>query len=78
MEIKVLVSGCKKCNTLGNIVTKLIAENNINANIEITSDYQEIAKYGVLSTPALVINEQVKSLGIIPKEEKILEWLREG
>ena len=78
MEIKVLVSGCKKCNTLGGIVTKLIAENNINANIEITSDYQEIAKYGILSTPALVINEQVKSLGIIPKEEKILEWLREG
>jgi len=75
MTIKVLVSGCKKCNTLGTIVKKLVEENNIDVNVEIISDFQIIAKYGILSTPALIINEQVKSIGVIPKEEKILEWI---
>jgi len=78
MIVKVLGSGCAKCNRLYDKVKEVAANNEIQAEIIKETDIQEIMKYKVMMTPAVVINEKVKCYGIIPKEEQILEWLREN
>jgi small redox-active disulfide protein 2 len=78
MVVKILGTGCKRCSNLEEIVRNIIRENQINAVVEKVTDIQEIIKYGILATPGLVINEKVVSYGIIPSNQKILEWLKQG
>lgn len=78
MVVKILGTGCKKCNTLELKVKELIQLNNIDASVEKVSDIQEIIKYGIMMTPGLVVNEQVKSSGVIPKDDQIITWLKGG
>ena len=78
MVVKILGTGCKKCNTLELKVKELIQLNNIDASVEKVSDIQEVIKYGIMMTPGLVVNEQVKSSGVIPKDDQIITWLKEG
>lgn len=78
MEIKILGTGCKKCQTLEQKVRDVVAANNINAEIEKVTEIQDIMSYKIMMTPGLVINNKVKSTGIIPKDEQILTWLKEG
>lgn len=76
ITIKVLGMGCKKCENLELKVKDLVSKYAIDARIEKVTDLQQIMQYKVLSTPALVINEQVKSSGLIPKDEEIINWMR--
>jgi len=76
ISVKVLGPGCKKCHTLEMKVRDLISANNINATVEKVSDINEMMNYNIMMTPGLVINEQVKSFGIIPKDDQILKWLK--
>ncbi len=76
MKVKVLGTGCKKCTNLENKIKELISENGIDAEIEKISDINEIMNYGIMMTPGLVIDEEVKSVGIIPKEEQLINWLK--
>ncbi len=78
MIIKILGSGCAKCNRLEETVKRIAIENNIEATFQKVTDFQDMMKYKIMMTPALVINEIVKSAGIIPKDEEILQWLREN
>ena len=78
ISVKVLGTGCKKCQTLEAKVRDLVDVNSIDATVEKVTDINEMMNYGIMMTPGLVINEQVKSLGIIPKDNQILDWLREG
>lgn len=78
VEIKILGTGCKKCRNLENKVRELIAANNIDAVVEKVTDIQEIINYGIMMTPGLVINEKVKSYGIIPESDKLIGWLKEN
>jgi len=78
ISVKVLGTGCKKCQNLENKVRELVAINNINANVEKVADIQEMVRYGIMMTPGLIINEKVKSFGIIPKDDQILNWLKEN
>ncbi len=78
MTIKILGTGCKKCLTLENRVRELVQQNNVDAVVEKVADIKEMINYGIMMTPALVINEKVKSFGIIPKDEQIISWLKEG
>tara|TARA_R110002126_G_C10489807_1_gene503463 strand:+ start:12136 stop:12369 length:234 start_codon:yes stop_codon:yes gene_type:complete len=71
-NIKILGTGCQKCKTLTGLVQEVVLENNINATIEKVEDIQEIMKYNVLSTPALVINDRVSIKGRIPSKEELL------
>lgn len=75
ISVKVLGTGCKKCLTLENKIRDLVSTNNINAVVEKVTDINEMINYGIMMTPGLVINEQVKSFGIIPKDEQLLKWL---
>ena len=78
MIVKILGTGCKKCKTLETKVKEIIQLNNIDAAVEKVSDIQEMMNYGILMTPGLVVNEQVKSSGVIPKDDQIITWLKEG
>ena len=77
MIVKILGTGCKKCKTLEEKVKEIIQLNNIDAAVEKVSDIQEMIKYGIMMTPGLVVNEQVKSSGVIPKDDQLLNWLKE-
>lgn len=78
MTVKILGAGCKKCKTLEEKVKEIIQLNNIDAAVEKVSDIQEMIKYGIMMTPGLVVNEQVKSSGVIPKDDQLLKWLKGG
>lgn len=76
VSVKILGTGCKKCQTLEAKVREIVTSNNIDAEVEKVTDLQKIVGYGIMMTPGLVINEQVKSYGIIPKDEQIINWLK--
>jgi len=76
MKVKILGTGCKKCNTLENKVREVILQNNIDAEVEKVTDLSAIVSYGIMMTPGLVIDEKVKSYGTIPKDDQLLSWLR--
>jgi small redox-active disulfide protein 2 len=78
ISIKILGTGCKKCQTLEAKVRDLVAANNIEAAVEKVTDIQEMVRYGIMMTPGLIINEKVKSFGIIPKDDQLLSWLKEN
>ncbi|MFA6596351.1 MAG: thioredoxin family protein [Ignavibacteriaceae bacterium] len=78
VSVKILGTGCKKCQTLEAKVRELVSSNSVDAVVEKVTDIQEIVGYGIMMTPGLVINEQVKSYGIIPKDEQIINWLKEN
>lgn len=78
VSVKVLGTGCKKCQNLENKVRELVASNNINATVEKVTDIQEMVNYGIMMTPGLIINEKVKSFGVIPKDDQIINWLKEN
>jgi small redox-active disulfide protein 2 len=77
MNIKILGVGCSRCKKLEQQVRDLVAKNNINTEIEKVTDIQDMIKYGIMATPGLVINEKLKSSGIVPKDEQILNWIKE-
>jgi len=76
MEIKVLGPGCAKCNEVAKIMTEAITAAGVTASIEKVSDFQQIAKHGVFSTPAVVIDGQIKCVGKVPSKDEALAWLK--
>jgi len=76
MIIKVLGSGCKNCKVLEENTKKAVAELGIVAEIQKIEDIQSIMKYGVMRTPALVVDEKVKSMGQVLKAEDIKKLLK--
>ncbi|HKB85560.1 MAG TPA: thioredoxin family protein [Ignavibacteriaceae bacterium] len=76
MNIKILGTGCKKCLALENKVREMLQQNSISAEVEKVTDINEIMKYPVMMTPGLVIDEKVKSFGVIPKDDQLLNWLK--
>lgn len=75
LTIKVLGSGCANCKRLEQITRKAVENMAIEAEVIKVTDYGEIAEYNVMSTPGLVINEQVVSSGRIPAEAEIITLL---
>ncbi len=73
LEIKILGTGCKKCETLKQLTEEVIGENNINATIEKVEDIEKIMEYEVMNTPALVVNNKVVIAGRIPSKIEISE-----
>ena len=75
MIIKVLGTGCPKCNSLEKLTRKVIADNNISAEIKKVDDILEIMDYGIMRTPALVVDEKVKLSGRLPSEKELFQLL---
>lgn len=74
-SVKILGSGCKKCQTLEAKVRELVKQNGIEATVEKVTDINEMVNYGIMMTPGLIINEEIKSVGIIPKDDQIIKWI---
>lgn len=66
MIIKILGTGCRSCNKLEESTKKAVEELGIDVTIEKVTDFKDIMKYGVMQTPALVVDEEVKLVGKVP------------
>jgi small redox-active disulfide protein 2 len=77
IKVQVLGVGCSKCKALEERVRQLIAQYQLNIDVDKVSDLQEIMKYGIMTTPGLVINGVVKSVGVVPKDSQLLQWIKE-
>ena len=77
MVIKILGVGCNRCRKLEQQVKDLVIEKNIETTIEKVTNIDDMMKYGIMTTPGLVINDKLKSSGILPKNEQILNWIEE-
>ena len=76
MRIKILGSGCARCNRLEQLAREAVAELGIDAEFEHVRDMEAIMAYPIMTTPALVVDEEVKVYGRIPSREELLGWLR--
>ena len=77
MEIKILGPGCPKCAQTAKVVMDAIAETGVAADVEKVTDVMKIAGYGVMMTPAVVVDGDVKLVGKIPNKEQVKSWLTE-
>ncbi len=75
MNIKVLGAGCMNCKKLEENVKKAVEELGIEASIEKVTDIKKIVEYGVMKTPALVVDENVKVVGKVPNVEEVKKYL---
>lgn len=75
MKIKVLGTGCAKCKLLYAEAQKAVTTAGIGVELEKVEKIDDIMKYGVMMTPALVIDEQVKASGRIPPAREIVSWI---
>ncbi len=75
MKIKVLGPGCAKCNKTEKLVQEVIKETGVDATVEKVSDMMQIASYGVFGTPSVIIDDEVKCTGKVPKKDDIKKWL---
>ena len=74
--IKILGTGCPKCQNLTRVVTEVVAENHLDASIEKVEDIMDIMHYNVMTTPALVVDDKVIIKGRIPSKEEVLTMLQ--
>lgn len=76
-EVKVLGPGCPKCRALEEEVRKVVAELGLPVKVEKVTDVGEIINYGVMLTPALVVDGRVVVSGRVPPRDEIKRWLQE-
>ena len=78
MEIKILGTGCPKCKRLEQLARQALEEADVDeATVTKVTDMDGILAYPIVSTPGLVINEELKSSGRLPRKEEIIVWLHE-
>lgn len=75
MIIHVCGPGCANCRKTEKLIQEVVDELDMKAQIIKVTDFQDIAKYGILSTPAVVINGVVKCVGKVPTKNEITSWL---
>lgn len=75
LTIKVLGPGCDNCRNVEAVARRAVTNLGVDAQIEKVTDRAEIAKYQILATPGMVINEKVVCAGRIPGEPEVITWL---
>lgn len=73
--IKVLGSGCAKCTKTAEMIQQVAAESAVGVSVIKETDAAAIMAYGVMSTPAVVVDERLVHSGRVPTREEILDWL---
>ena len=76
MNVKVLGGGCSKCETLLANAKEAIEKAGVKAEVEYITDMEQVMSYGVMSMPAIVVNEQVVSMGKVLKVAQVEELLK--
>ena len=77
MLIKILGTGCAKCQRLEQLAREVVAEQGLDASFEHVRDMKEIMAYPITTTPALVIDEEVAVFGRMPSMDEIAGWLKQ-
>jgi small redox-active disulfide protein 2 len=77
MEVKILGTGCPKCKRLEQLARQAAEAAGVEATFTKVTNLDEIMAYPITSTPGLVIDEELKSSGRLPRKEEIVAWLRE-
>jgi small redox-active disulfide protein 2 len=75
-DVKVLGPGCKRCEATEAMVKEVASKLGIDVTVEKVTDYAEIARFGIASTPGIVIDGKVVHAGGLPKEDALETWLR--
>lgn len=76
MKVQVYGPGCAKCEKVEKLVHETIARLGIEAEVEKISDYLDIAKAGIMGTPAIAIDGVIKVSGRVPRAEELEAWLK--
>lgn len=76
MEISVCGPGCANCSKAEAVVREAVAEAGVEASVSKITDFAEMARLGVLSAPAIVIDGVIKCVGKVPSKSEVLGWLR--
>ncbi|MCX6055429.1 MAG: thioredoxin family protein [Chloroflexi bacterium] len=76
LNIKILGGGCANCKRLEQLARHVVEANSLEAEFEKVMDYAEIMKFGVMSTPGLVIDGKVVCSGRIPSEQEVSTWIK--
>jgi small redox-active disulfide protein 2 len=74
-SVKVLGPGCQRCETMSRMVSDAAASLGVEVLVEKVSGYAEIAGFGVVSTPGLVVDGKVVHAGGLPKPEDVARWI---
>jgi len=77
LVIRILGPGCVSCNSLQKLVIEIMSDFGIAADVFQVHDLDEIGRFGVMQTPALVINNRLKCAGRLPSRARVEEWVRE-
>jgi len=77
MKIEILGTGCPKCKKLHELAEEIVSELDVSAEIIKVTDINKIIDYGVMVTPALVIDGDVMVAGKIPGKQEITDWIKE-
>ena len=75
MKIKILGPGCAKCHQLEQTAKQVVKELAVNASIEEVKDLKKIMEYPILTTPALVVNEELVCSGRIPSKSEVTQFI---
>lgn len=75
MKIEILGTGCAKCNKTKGIVEKAVSQSGVNADVVKVEDFDKIISYGVMITPAVVVNGEVKVAGRVPSVDDVVGWI---
>lgn len=75
LNVKVLGTGCPTCQKLYKSVSEVLLENNIDADLEKIEDLERIMGYGIMSVPALIVNDKIKFVGKNPSKTELIKYL---
>jgi len=78
LDIKVLGVGCSQCHALTQMIMEVLTEIDLPAGVDHITDIKEIARYGVMGSPALLINGKAVAVGSVPPRERVKKWLIEA
>ena len=78
MEVKVLGTGCTKCKSTVALIEDVASTKGVTLSLEKVGDIQDIVGYGVMSTPAVVIDGKVVHAGGVPSRDKVEQWLSQA
>jgi len=77
MKIEILGTGCSKCNKTKEVIEKVLKSTGVKAEVVKVEDIETILKYGVMITPAVVVDGDVNIAGKVPDEKEVRKWITE-
>lgn len=75
LSIKVLGPGCPRCRQLRDAVMQILAQHDMAADFEYITDPLAIAEHGVVLTPAVIVNDEIKASGTVPSPARLTSWI---